>query len=256
MSIDILHLFPDELGINGDVGNAMALAERARARGIDATITKIGLNDELPEHADAVVIGSGPLAAVQAVLPALERMAPQLRRWRDRGVEFVAIGGGWDALGERITLADGAVLNGAGVFPTRSIRGGKQRVGETVVRMPEGLIVTGFSNHDSIMEGIDQATMLGTVLKGHGNEATKKSAEGYRRENLLASNLHGSLLTMNPRLADDALYHAAEHARARGAIANTIDLNLRTSWLDEMDGYAEASRRALIARVGVKIEHS
>lgn len=254
MSIDILHLFPDELGINGDVGNVTALAERARARGIEAHVTNIGLEDALPEHADAVVIGSGPLAAVRAVLPALERMAPQLRRWRDRGVQFVAVGGGWDALGERITLADGTVLTGAGVFPTRSRRGGKQRVGETVVRMPEGLVITGFSNHDSVMEGIEPQSVIGTVLKGHGNEARKRSGEGFRRVNLLASNLHGSLLTMNPRLADDALSHAAEHARSHGAIANTIDLGLRTSWLDEVDGYAEASRRALISRVGLKIE--
>ena len=48
----ILHLYPAELGINGDAGNVLAIAERARWRGIDVETVAHAPGAELPPSAD------------------------------------------------------------------------------------------------------------------------------------------------------------------------------------------------------------
>ena len=53
----ILHLYPAELGINGDAGNVLALAERARWRGIDA---------EIVTHAPGAAGSQGPVGGLQS----------------------------------------------------------------------------------------------------------------------------------------------------------------------------------------------
>ncbi|HEV7741947.1 MAG TPA: cobyric acid synthase, partial [Pseudolysinimonas sp.] len=61
--ITIVHLYPRELGINGDVGNVTALARRAGWRGLDLNVIGVGAGDTLPPQAHLVHIGSGPASA-------------------------------------------------------------------------------------------------------------------------------------------------------------------------------------------------
>ena len=52
-------VLPDVLGTYGDDGNALVLRERARRRGIDATIERILLNDDVPPSLDLYTLGGG-----------------------------------------------------------------------------------------------------------------------------------------------------------------------------------------------------
>ena len=52
-------VLPDVLGTYGDDGNALVLRERARRRGLDATITPIKLGEAVPEGLDIYTIGGG-----------------------------------------------------------------------------------------------------------------------------------------------------------------------------------------------------
>ena len=54
----IATLFPDLLGTYGDSGNGLVLAQRAKARGINALLTPIELDDEVPE-ASIYLLGGG-----------------------------------------------------------------------------------------------------------------------------------------------------------------------------------------------------
>ena len=47
--ITIVHLYPRELGINGDVGNVTALRRRAEWRGMPVEVVDVGPGDALPE---------------------------------------------------------------------------------------------------------------------------------------------------------------------------------------------------------------
>jgi CobQ-like glutamine amidotransferase family enzyme len=233
----ILHLYPAELGINGDAGNVLALAERARWRGVEVEVVAHAPGGELPSGVDIVHIGSGPLSAQRAVHDDVLAIAPQLRAWRDAGVPVLAIAGGWQLLGTEIETAEGEVLAGAAVFPTRAALGPKRHVGEIVTRLADGTTIAGFENH-SAHTVLDGAEPLGRVLSGTGNDG---SVEGVVIGASFASHLHGPLLPMNPVLADRLL-----SAALRGELPPIAQA-------ERVDRYATNARRAIADRLGVSL---
>ncbi|WP_271178888.1 type 1 glutamine amidotransferase [Leifsonia poae] len=244
-ALRILHLYPRELGINGDVGNVTALVERARWRGIETEVVTHEAGVRLPDDIDIVHIGSGPLSSQRVVLEDVQRIAPALRAWRDGGVPVLAIAGGWQLLGSELVTSDGERLAGAGVFPTRATLGAERHVGEIVVRTSEGTLA-GFENHSAttVLEG---AEPLGTVISGFGNEASSSERyEGVRIAAAIGTHLHGPVLPMNPSLADRMLGSAL-------ALRGTSEPLATTSELEHVDRFAANARRAIADRLGVKL---
>jgi CobQ-like glutamine amidotransferase family enzyme len=233
----ILHLYPRELGINGDVGNVTALAERARWRGIDVEVVEHAPGAELPAGVDIVHIGSGPLSAQRAVHQDVLAIAPRLREWRDAGVPILAIAGGWQLLGRELVTPEGETLAGAEVFPTRATLGAKRHVGEIVVRLADGTTLAGFENHSAttMLEGADP---LGRVISGTGNGG---GLEGVALGAAIGTHLHGPVLPMNPVLADRILSTAL-----RGEVAPVAQT-------ERVDRYATNARRAIADRLGVSL---
>jgi CobQ-like glutamine amidotransferase family enzyme len=248
VKLRIVHLYPRELGINGDVGNVLVLARRAEARGHEVDVVDVGLGADLPEDVDVVHIGSGPFAAVQTVQPDAVRHSAALRALRDEGVPILAVGGGWELLGQRIRHDDGE-LPGLGVFPTEVTRERRQSVGETVVTAPDGTVLTGFANHSARTTLEGDAKPLGSVVRGYGNDgsAGKDSGdEGVRFAASVGTHLHGCVLGMNPALADELL---AAALRRRG---ETAPLQPVPADLVQLDDWARRSREALAGRVGYR----
>ncbi|MFF1879278.1 type 1 glutamine amidotransferase [Leifsonia sp. NPDC058230] len=239
----ILHLYPRELGINGDVGNVVALVERARWRGIDAEVLHHEVGDGLPDDVDIVHIGSGPLSSQRVVLEDVQRIAPTLRAWRDAGVPILAIAGGWQLLGSEIVTADGERLPGAGVFPSRAQLTAARQVGEMIVRTADG-VLAGFENHSgrTILEGDEP---LGTVLSGAGNGDSERS-EGVQVAAAIGTHLHGPVLPMNPALADRILATALERSGDSRSLTAVAEVRA-------VDGYAANARRAIADRLGVRL---
>lgn len=233
----ILHLYPAELGINGDAGNVTALVERARWRGIEAEVVRHQVGGVLPETADIVHIGSGPLSSQRAVLEDVQRIAPTLRAWRDAGIPILAIAGGWQLLGTELVTADGERLAGAAVFPTRAQLGAARHVGEIVVRTGQGT-VAGFENHSAVTT-LEGAEPFGTIVSGTGNDGGH--TEGVVVAAAIGTHLHGPVLPMNPSLADRMLATAL-----RGELAPVAQT-------ESVDRYAANARRAIADRLGVKL---
>ena len=245
-AIRILHLYPRELGINGDAGNVTALVERARWRGIEAEVVEHQVGGVLPDDVDIVHIGSGPLSSQRVVLDDVQRIAPRLREWRDAGIPILAIAGGWQLLGTELVTADGERLAGAGVFPTRAGLGTDRHVGEIVVRTDDG-VLAGFENHSAttVLEG---AEPLGAVVSGIGNDATAPAQqEGVRIAAAIGTHLHGPVLPMNPALADRMLATALVRRGSTEPLATTPEI-------DHVDRFAANARRAIADRLGVKLE--
>jgi len=233
----ILHLYPRELGINGDAGNVLALAERARWRGIEAEVVSHAPGGELPASADIVHIGSGPLSAQRAVHADVLGIADRLRDWRDAGVPILAIAGGWQLLGRELVTPEGETLAGAGVFPSRAVLGAARHVGEIVVRSTELGSLAGFENHSARTE-LEGGEPLGRVLSGTGNDG---ASEGVTVGASIGTHLHGPMLPMNPVLADRLL---ATALRAElPAVPQT----------ERVDRYATNARRAIAERLGVSL---
>lgn len=245
MKLRIVHLYPSELGINGDVGNVTVLTRRAEAHGHEVDVIEVGVGGELPADADIVHIGSGPFTAVQTVLPDALRHASQLRALRDSDAPILAIGGGWELLGRRI-VHDGGELAGLDVLPSETTREARHSVGETVLDALGG-VLTGFANHSVRTTLLDGARPLGSVRRGFGNDGSSgKDAgdEGVVVGASIGTHLHGCVLGMNPRLADQLIAAALARRDADAVLGEPpADLALVDEW-------ASRSRAALRARVG------
>ncbi len=116
--LTIVHLYPRELGINGDVGNVTALRRRAEWRGMPVRVVDVGPGDALPGTAHLVHIGSGPASSRAPLHDDVARLAPTLREWAAAGVPFLAIAAGWQLLGREVIDLDRTVRAGAKIFPS------------------------------------------------------------------------------------------------------------------------------------------
>jgi CobQ-like glutamine amidotransferase family enzyme len=242
----ILHLYPRELGINGDAGNVTALVKRAGWRGVEATVTRHDVGDDLTTDVDIVHIGSGPLSSQRVVHADLLRIAPALRELTASGIPLLAVAGGWQLLGHQLVTTDGETLVGAGIFPSRATLGTARHVGEIVIESADG-ILAGFENHSATTVLDDGAVPLGTVVEGFGNgaDASGKRVEGVRLGESIGTHLHGPVLPMNPVLADRMLTAALS---VRGeALPQPVSRELSTA-----DGFAANARRAIGQRIGAR----
>lgn len=254
MSLVIVHLYPRELGINGDVGNVTVLERRAAAYGIETEVVNVGRGDQLPERADLVHVGSGPLSAVESVLPDAQRRGPRLREWREQGVPVLAISGGWQLLGRSILTEDGRTLEALRVFPTRAARGAKQAVEETVLTTPGGT-VAGYTNHNAVTTLEEGASSFGQVVRGFGNsgaDAENAGLEGVVLGASIGTHLHGTVLALNPGVADGLLTAALRRAGGDSARLERPRGDAG-AWLDRVDEWARKAREAIIGRTGAQV---
>lgn len=204
--IRLCHLAAHELNLNGEKGNLLCIQQRLAWSGIASEIIETTSNDSIPRNVDAVFIGSGTVAGADQALMDLRPHAQSLRDLASSGVPFLALGLGWEILGQTIELADGQEVKGLGIFPSSSKRVSHRASCESSGHDNYGVLTTGYANHQSDMSLLLGAKPLIELEAGHGNSSTLDYAsvpgEGLLAENLMAARLNGPLLPMNPHLAD------------------------------------------------------
>jgi CobQ-like glutamine amidotransferase family enzyme len=209
MTIRFLHLFPSQLGLNGESGNLDALVARLKWAGVESKIEEFDGSGSIASNIDAVFIGSGTLAGALEALELVEGQALKLRELATDGVPFLALGLGWEILGESIELLDGRTVAGVGIFPSRSQRVAIRASSESYGYDQSGNLTTGYANHSSEIELLNNAQPLISLKSGFGNSSSKSArevpGEGLLDGNLMAARLNGPLLPMNPHLADQFL---------------------------------------------------
>ena len=242
----LLHLYPRELGINGDVGNVKALVARARWRGIEVEVLEHHTGGEFPIDVDLVHIGSGPLAAQRAVHSDLLRIAPALRELAADGVPVLAIAGGWQLLGHRLAVGSDEFVDGAAVFPTHARILPTRFVGEVVLDTSIGR-VAGFENHSTTTALDEGSRPFGKVLASGASAAQSglERFDGVSVGESIGTNLHGPLLPMNPALADRLLLAVLRRHNTEAWLA---DLPPSA----QVDEYAARARAAIGERLGVR----
>jgi CobQ-like glutamine amidotransferase family enzyme len=206
MTLRFLHLFPKQLGINGETGNLDCMVQRLSWAGLDSIVEVFDGTGKFPADIDAVFIGSGTLAGAVDALDTLMTFSEEIQKLARDGVPILALGLGWEILGQSICLTDGRVLKGIGVFPSQSIRTNERASTECFGYDFEGNLTTGYANHASVLELLEGAQALIELRVGFGNSSTKdarqRSDEGLVFANLMAARLNGPLLPLNPHLAD------------------------------------------------------
>lgn len=232
-AVTIVQLYPEQLGVTGDSGNVLALQVRLQRAGVPVQVLRHRIGDALPEAADVVVIGNGPLSAMRVVADDLSANAATLQAWVEADVPLLAVGGGMELLGETVST-EGADLAGIGIFPIATVRNSSRRVGYLTVTTTVGDIV-GFEDHSSHTER-GEAPAFGTVSAGI--TGSRGQGDGVRVREAIGTRVQGPVLPLNPELSDSLL---AAALRRRGE-----------TWKPEAS--AELDRLARNAR-GVILRH-
>jgi CobQ-like glutamine amidotransferase family enzyme len=245
MSVRFLHLFPKQLGLNGETGNLDCLVQRLTWAGQQPQVEAFDGEGKIPTNIDAIFIGSGTLAGALEALDLLDEQGATLRQLASEGTPVLALGLGWEILGESIKLLDQTSVIGAGVFPSRSQRVQQRASAESFGFDDSGVLTTGYANHSSEIELLDKAAALVQLQVGFGNSssvsAKQRPDEGLLEGNLMAARLNGPLLPLNPHLADKFLSLVANRS--------SFDYNQNSSSAKSADEFAAKARIELKQRL-------
>jgi hypothetical protein len=206
LELRLLALYPDRMNIYADRGNLLFLERRCEWRGIGFSYAAAGTGDGIdPSAHDLFYIGGGQDRDQRAVakdLVATKRDA--LATAVEEGAVVLAVCGGYQLLGHGYQLGDERI-EGLGIADLETVREpGPRLIGNVAIEADLGggpRLIAGFENHGGRTYLGPDATPLGRVVKGFGNNAGD-GFEGVRLENLIGTYLHGPLLPKNAWLAD------------------------------------------------------
>ncbi len=123
----------------------------------------------------------------------------------DEGVFFLLICGAYQLFGKYYKGVEGDIIPGLEIFNyyTEAINDRRKRcIGNIVIEAElngKKTKIIGFENHGGQTFDID--TPFGDVLFGNGNKFGD-TKEGFCQKNVIATYLHGPLLSKNPELTD------------------------------------------------------
>lgn len=194
----VVVLYPDLLGTYGDGGNAMVLAARARARGVDVEVHDVTIGEVIPRAA-LYLLGGGEDGPQRLACDLLVD-GGFVDRVEEGGHVF-AVCAGLQILGTTFSIEGDASYPGVGLVDAWTTRGPTRSVGDfaTLVR---GRMMVGFENHGGVTELGDNVEPFGDVVVGRGNDGI---VDGFRTPRVTATYAHGPVLAQNPWLADELL---------------------------------------------------
>jgi lipid II isoglutaminyl synthase (glutamine-hydrolysing) len=205
-TLRVCALYPDLMNIYADRGNLFVLERRCAWREIGFQLSSSGLGEPLDGNVhDIYYLGGGQdrdqlLCAEDLVAGKREA----LHEAAARGAVVLGVCGGYQLLGESYTLVD-EQLQGVGLLDVRTVREpGPRLIGNVAIEVEldgQPHVLAGFENHGGRTYLGPDATPLGRVLKGHGNDG-HSGFEGARSGNVIGTYLHGPLLPKNTWFAD------------------------------------------------------
>jgi CobQ-like glutamine amidotransferase family enzyme len=236
----IAWLYGTKMNIYGDRGNVLALAQRARWRGVTPEIREIGLGEPIPADVDVFFFGGGQDQEQVAVSRDLQGgKGEQIKCSVESGAALLSVCGGYQLLGHEYRPHDAEPLPGIGLFDVESVAGPERFIGNVVIDSQWGKLV-GFENHSGLTFLGERAKPMGRVEIGRGNNG-RDGTEGIIYKHALGCYLHGALLPKNPVLTD---WLVAAGLRRRYGSSELPALDDRI----ELAAHASALRRAVATR--------
>lgn len=209
--LNIVQLFPEQMNIYGDDGNAQIVCRRAELHGFapNLTVYNSAADGAVLDQADIILGGGGQDSGQRAILPELKKAKPQLLSLAHDKLPMLMICGLYQLFGHYFQTRDGDKLDGIGLFDLVTVGGDKRLIGNAIVDAGELGILIGYENHSGATILGDDQVALGRVVRGFGNDGTGL-AEGALRYAAIGTYLHGPVLSKNPQLADWLISRAAE----------------------------------------------
>ncbi|HEY2916486.1 MAG TPA: hypothetical protein VGI98_04645 [Candidatus Limnocylindrales bacterium] len=242
----IVELFPGLLFNQGDGGNVLTLAWRARRRGIDVEVRSVQLGEPVPP-AGLYVLGGGE-DEDQALVAQRLRIDGTVARAAADGAVVFGVGAGYEILGTSfpgpgLDRADGSVVDGLALLDAvTSVGPFVDRRVVTRARPDLGLpALSGYESHrgrTAIGPSAEPLTELEIGTGNGGDPATDGAIHGH----VVGTYLHGPVLPRNPELADLLLAWAL--GRRPGELAPLGERESQFAELVRRERIAEARRHA------------
>lgn len=200
MELRFLHLYPDLMNLYGSWGNVAILRRHLENLGNAVTVEEVFPGGDMDfSDADFVFMGAGTERSQKAALEDLTRFGKDLRAAVDDGVAMLFCGTAMQLLGQSVTDAAGRFFMGLRVGAFSSEQGKKRFVGDVYGRTDlYDSPMVGFMNSCALVTGVT-TPLVAELSLGYGN-AKEHGPEGFRKNNLLASELTGPILVKNPPL--------------------------------------------------------
>ena len=205
--LKILYLYPDMLELYGDYGNIQVLKYRLEKRGFNCIVDRYSIGDKKPDFKsyDIIFAGGGADNEQSILSEDLIQYKEELKDAENEGVFFLLICGAYQLFGKYYKGVEGNIIPGLEIFPyyTEAIEDRKKRcIGNIVINAVldnKETKVIGFENHGG--QTYDIPSPFGKVLYGNGNKFGD-TEEGFFKSNVIATYLHGPLLSKNPDVTD------------------------------------------------------
>lgn len=208
--IRIIQLYPRDMNLYGDWGNAHVLCQRLTWRGIEAEIVDHNPGDGTDLASGDIFLGGGGQDAGQdKIQEDLARHSDQLRHLIEDGAPMLLICGMYQLLGRTFVTDDGEVIKGAGILQLDTKATTDRLIGNVTLNSPEFGEIVGYENHSGRTYLDAGQRPLGEVTRGAGNNG-EDHQEGLRYHNVIGTYLHGPLLPTNPKVADFLITKALE----------------------------------------------
>jgi CobQ-like glutamine amidotransferase family enzyme len=243
MTIVIARVLPQLLSINGSLGNADILASTLTRMGHTVTVYDIAGLGDVTITPDVVCVGSGSTSSLQPALTALVPLATALHGWANSGAVFFAVGTGWDVLGQDITVTDGAVLPGLGIFPSRADHRPGRFAGEVAGVDYKNRETAGYINQVGTSTVLDGQPLI--TITAQAKPIARD--EGIVRGLLFGTKLGGPALSLNPHLRDDVI----DAVLGRRGLDRVADCQAPgfAEFHARVDQLAERARAKILARL-------
>jgi CobQ-like glutamine amidotransferase family enzyme len=207
----LVSLYPGLTHPQGDHGNVLALARRARLRGHDVETVVLAPADPIPKA--AVLLLGGSEHEDQPALARHLRDGDRLRRAWAAGAVVFGSGAGFQVLGTAFEGLDGLFHEGVGLVDARTTLGTEVNLPAVTAPNPAlGLpAMAGYESHLGRTTLGPGVMPLATLDLGTGNgapgtdDAARTDAaavDGAIGERIVGTYLHGPVLAWNPELAD------------------------------------------------------
>ncbi len=197
-------LYPEIMNIYGDRGNIIYFKYRCSIYGIDIKTYDVSIGSETEKvynGADIFFMGGGQDAEQALIYEDFTNNKKNiLTAAMQENKIMLAICGSYQLLCDYYKSTDGKIIKGISIFKGFTEACNPRLIGNIAVET-ENFVLVGFENHGGRTYMEKEQDVLGTVIKGFGNNGEDKT-EGARTGNFFGTYLHGSFLPKNFAFCD------------------------------------------------------
>ncbi|SUM33974.1 glutamine amidotransferase [Staphylococcus gallinarum] len=146
--LTVYHFMPDKLNLYSDIGNIIALKQRAKLRNIKLNVRNVNETEGVTlDDCDIFFIGGGSDREQSLATKELSKIKEKLKTAIEDGMPGLTICGGYQFLGSKYITPDGTELAGLNILDFYTKSQTDRLTGDIVIESETFGTIVGFENH-------------------------------------------------------------------------------------------------------------